>query len=269
MRTLAMLLTTALLLSSCTPPTTTTTTTRAPTTTTTEAPTTTTTTRAPTTTTTEAPTTTTTTRAPTTTTTEAPTTTTLLVEKTTICPDNRARAGRTVTWYDDRTERQIWAERCGSVQPVTTTTTAPKGWEYSSYLDPLTDKRAHQAVLYIGDDGAYLFFVCPGSNILEITLWGAEVPTDSDVDKYRRAEVGYRIGDKVIEDDSWELSRQDGRYLIQVLESNRRAIIRLFRDRTSDDFVISSGVPGMPERKVYDLEGFDDKVEPVLEACGW
>ena len=57
--------------------------------------------------TTRAPTTTTTVPTPTTT---APTTITIVV-KTTVCPENRARGGQTITWEDDRTERLIWADR--------------------------------------------------------------------------------------------------------------------------------------------------------------
>ena len=241
-------------------PSTTTTTTAAPTTTTT-----TTTTLPPTTT---VPTTTTTT------TTLPPTTTTTIVVKTTVCPENRARGGRTVTWEDDRTEQEIWRDRCGGVQPSTTTTTTtpyPKGWQYATYVDALTDNRVHQAALYLGTDGAYLFFVCPGNNILEITMWGAEVETDSALDRYTRSRVSYRIGDTFIDEDLWNFRRQEDRYLVAVPKSDRAEIIRLFRNRTSDDFVFSTGIPGIPHHfdGIFDLAGFEESVEPVLEACDW
>ena len=152
---------------------------------------------------------------------------------------------------------------------MTTTTTTPKGWRSNSYVETVTDKRAHSASLYLNDDGAYLLFVCPGSNVLEITLWGAEVPTDSALDKYRRWEVEYRVGDEV-RVEVWRFNRQVGRYLLAVPTDMRRDVIDLFRNRESDDFAVASGVPGMPSRyAVYDVGGFDAKVEPVLEACGW
>ena len=208
----------------------------------------------------------TTTTAATTTTTTAPTTT--IVEKSTVCPSNRARAGRTVTWIDDRSEEEIWETRCGGVQP--TTTTQPwieRQWNTSRYTDTVTNEEVIGASRHKGD--AYLFFVCPGSNDLEITIWGEEVPVDSSLDRYRRAEVTYRIGDEVVESASWGMARQDGRYLLSVPENQQRSIINLFRDRSSDVFAFSAALPGMPEDQVIDLAGFEEAVEPVLEACGW
>jgi len=244
------------------------TTTAAPTTTTVLATTTTApTTTMPPTTTTAAPTTTiatATTTAPTTT--AAPTTT--IVAKTTVCPSDRAHAGRSVVWTDDRSEEEVWETRCGSLLP--TTTTLPwieRQWNTSRYTDTVTNKEVIGAARYKGD--AYLFFVCPGSNNLEIVIWGEEVPVDSSLDRYRRAEVTYRIGDEVVESASWNMARQDGRYLLFIPENQQRRVINLFRDRSSDVFAFSAPLPGMPEDQIIDLAGFEEAVEPVLEACGW
>ena len=236
-----------------------------------------TTTAAPTTTsavtTTTAPTTTapTTTAAPTTTsavttTTSAPITT--VVEKSTVCPSSRARAGRTVYWTDGRSEKEIWESDCGGIQ--STTTTKPwleRQWHTNRYTDSLTNKEVVSSTRFIGD--AYLFFVCPGSNTLEITIWGEEVPVDSSLDRYRRAEITYRIGDRVVEEAIWEMARQEGRYLLTVPRSQRRTVITNFRNRSSDEFIFSASLPRLPDDQVFDLSGFEAAVEPVLEACGW
>lgn len=223
-------------------------------------------------TTTTAPTTTaapTTTSIPTTTT--APTTTTpttTIPERSSVCPSDRARAGRTVYWADDRSEAEVWESDCGGIQP--TTTTRPwleRQWHTSLYIDPLTNKEVVSAARFIGD--AYLFFVCPGSNILEITIWGEEVPVDSSLDRYRRAEVTYRVGDTVVEETVWDIARQEGRYLLTVPKSQRRTVITNFRNRSSDEFIFSASLPGLPNDQVFDLSGFEAAVEPVLDACGW
>ena len=68
---------------------------------------------------------------------------------------------------------------------------------------------------------------------------------------------------------SWNMARQEGRYVLAVPQSQRRTVIDLFRNRSSDEFIFSAALPGLPEDQVVDVSGFEDAVEPVLEACGW
>jgi hypothetical protein len=105
--------------------------------------------------------------------------------------------------------------------------------------------------------------------VLEITIWGAEVPTESALDRYTRAALQYRIGDDIFTDSTWGIRRQEGRCSVRVLKGNRGTVINQFRNRTSDHFAFRVNVPGLPTGELFDIGGFEDHVELVLEACDW
>ena len=65
------------------------------------------------------------------------------------------------------------------------------------------------------------------------------------------------------------MARQEGRYLLTVPKSQRRTVVTNFRNRSSDEFIFSASIPGLPDDQVFDLSGFEETVELVLEACGW
>ena len=114
-----------------------------------------------------------------------------------------------------------------------------------------------------------VFFVCPPSEDLQITIWGKEEDYNPTHQPFSIWQFDYRIGETIVENAVWNYVYQEGSYALSVPEEIRRTVIDQFRNRTSDVFVIGGPPPGIPDGEVLDISGFEAAVEPVLEACGW
>ncbi len=139
-------------------------------------------------------------------------------------------------------------------------------WELKRYQHSVTLEQTVRANQVVGEYGFSIR--CDGGDTLWITVWGKEVPIDSSLDHQTTLWTSYRIGE-VGAREPWRFRRIGELYAIWVPEDKLQEIVELFRDRASDLFVTDTDVRGMPDRVGFNLAGWDESVEPVLEACGY